>query len=121
MDDLLRVRGSQRRRDLPEDPQRARLVAADAADALDVVAQALPAQELHHDVRAAVVDVAVEHLDDAGVLDHRRRARLGEEAADQLGRVAEVAQQEFDRRLARDVLVLGEIDLAHAPLTELFD
>jgi len=35
--------------------------------------------------------------------------------------VAEIAQQEFDRRLARDVLVLGEIDLAHPALAELVD
>ena len=68
-----------------------------------------------------LVDVAVEDLDDARVLDHRRRARLGEETAHELGRVAEVAEQEFDRRFARDVLVLGEINLAHAPLAELFD
>ena len=82
--------------------------------ALDVAAQAVAAQQLHHDERAPVgVNLAVQHLDDTGVLDQGGRARLIEEAHHDLLRSAELRQQELYRCPPRDVLVLGQIHLPH--------
>ena len=74
---------------------------------------------LHHDVReprvrgARVVDVR-----DVGVIHHRERLLLGAEARDDLARVAARAQH-LDRDLTSNRLVLlSQIDGAHAALPE---
>ena len=112
------VRGRQRVGDLSGQEHRA--ADRDAPVVAELAAQALADQVLHHDVRVAVgQDAAVEDVDDPGVTDQRRRARLVEEPRDDLLVRGELGQQDLDRRLARDVLVLAQVDRAHAPLTEL--
>ena len=99
---------------LAADRERARHVAVELAVVLEVGAQVFAAQQLHHDERAPVgVNFAVQHLDDARVLDQGRRPRLVEEAPDDLLRAAQLRQQELYRGAPRDVLVLGQIHLSH--------
>ena len=82
--------------------------------------QRLAVQVLHHDVGAAGrIDLAVEHLDDAGVRDRRRRARLQEKSLQQIGAADQLARQQLDRRFALQVPVLGQIHLAHRAAAQL--
>ncbi len=84
--------------------------------------QGFAAQELHHDVRAPLgVHLAIEDLHDAGVVDQRGRPGLGEEPFQQVGASDELLQQHLDGRLPVQVAVLGQIDRAHSPLTELVE
>ena len=118
VDDPLAVRRRQRVGDVPGQEHRA--AGREAPAAAQVAAQALAHQVLHHDVGVAVgQDAAVDDVDDSGVPDQRRRARLVEEPRDDLLVRGELRQQYLDRRLAGDVLVLAQVDRAHAPLTEL--
>ena len=99
--------------DLSHDPQRG--VEIEAADALEAVREALPVQQLHHDVGAtALVALAVDDLDDARVLDPRSGPRLGEEPSDHVLVRRELGQQDLDRGLPVDVTVLSQEHLTHA-------
>ena len=60
----------------------------------------------------------VEDLDDAGVADRGRRARLVEEALRELGVVGQARAQDLDRGAPPDPRVLGEVDDAHAAFTD---
>jgi hypothetical protein len=78
------------------------------------LAQARPGQELHHQVRLAVVDAQVEDRDHPGVSQGRQRARLGLEAGveDRRRHAVEVADA-LDRDLAAEPIVVGPHDRAH--------
>ena len=76
--------------------------------------QRLALEALHHQICASVPRVAaVDHLDDAGMLDAGGGLRLAQELRDG-GRVAaQLGRQHLDRRLAADQRVLGQIHGAH--------
>src|SRR6185369_12292541 len=62
------------------DPRR-RLAGPEAARALEALIEALAFEELHHEVRRAVLRLThVVHVDDGGVLDLPAGARFEEEA-----------------------------------------
>ena len=60
----------------------------------------------------------VEDLDDVLVRDHVDRARLVEEAGDDVGIARQHGVQQLDRHLAAEDRVLGEIDDAHSALAQ---
>ncbi len=80
------VRGGQRAQHPQADP--GGLARLDAADVLDLVGQRVALDELHHDPRPAVVVEHVVQGDDGGVVDPRRRARLGPGTGEQNGLLA---------------------------------
>jgi len=77
------------------------------------IAQGFALEQLHDQVDAPVlVHVAVEHVDDAGVVDERGRPRLGEEAGDHLVIARELQEKQLDRRFAVEMKVLCSIHLS---------
>ena len=77
--------------------------------------------QLHHEVRPAVVQPAVEHLGDVRVVHERQRLPLGVEPGQHLLRVHPGLDQ-FDRDKPLDRLGLpGPPDRAHAPLADQLD
>ncbi len=87
--------------------------------AADRVAQRLARQVLHDEVRLTVGGLAeVEDLDDVLVRDHVDRARLVEEAGDDVGIARQNGVQQLDRHLAAEDRVLGEVDDAHSALAQ---
>jgi len=84
--------------------------------AVDHRAEARAGEQLHDEVRAAVREVAeVEDVDDVGVLDPCRGARLAQEAVDAV-RVAlqHTPVQHLERARPAERGMLGLIDAAHA-------
>ena len=117
MDDVLGVGRGQGCCALPRDPQR--LDHRKLAHAIHALGERLAFEQLHHDVRGRVVVVAeVEDLHDAAIGDGRGRARLVEEALDDLGLLRELWVQRLHRRLAPEQHVLCEEHVAHAALTD---
>ena len=114
-----RVGGGQRLRELRDHRQREGESRVEPRDASDVGRERLALEVLHHDERLLVDDVAVEHLDDPGMADRRRRARLAEETLEDGGLLRELREQHLDRSAALDAAVLGEIHPAHASPSQL--
>ena len=82
--------------------------------ARDALAEVLALDELHgHEVDAVGIADLVDR-DDVRVVERRRRARLALETAHALLVLGEAHRQQFQRRLAVQRDVLGEINLAHA-------
>jgi len=82
-------------------------------------AQALALEQLHHQVgRAVLAHPGVEDLDDVGVADGVRRARLVEQPAEHLlvGHVLTV--EHLHRHPTTDARVLGQVHGAHSPLPQ---
>ncbi len=77
----------------------------------------LPANPLHGEVEAAVLDAQVVDGDDRGVLELALDARLAQEALARLGRL-DVGVHDLGRDAPADALVLAQADLAHAAGTE---
>src|SRR6185436_7854348 len=74
----------------------------------------LPAQELHHEVRLAVVGPAeVEHGDRVRVIELARRACLRHEAERRVLVRKEVRVDDLDRHRAAERALLGPIDASH--------
>jgi hypothetical protein len=94
VDDPGGVRGGERAGGLRGDAPR--LGVAHAPDAPEPRGEVLALEQLHHDVRDARRQrPAVEHLDDAGVTDRVRGARLVEEALEDLGVVGQAGRRIF--------------------------
>ena len=75
----------------------------------------LALQVLHHEEDRAVVRLAeVGDVDDVGVVDEARRARLAQEALDRLLAAAVAVVEDLHRHLFADVDVLAAVDDAHA-------
>jgi hypothetical protein len=101
------------------DDQRDCLLRRHLALALDARGERLPAQQLHHQIRDAVLrDAGVEDLDDVGVADGVGRTRFVDETRERLLVVAQLGPQHFDRHLAADAGVFSEIHRAHSTLAE---
>ena len=64
------------------------------------------------------MDRAVVDLDDAWVLNDIRGPRLGEESVYEIAVRGELRAKHLDGGYAIDVLVLGQVYLAHAALTD---
>ncbi len=79
----------------------------------------LAAHELHGEKRNAVRLLDRVDRDDVGVVQRRDGARLAPEALDPLRRSRHLGRQDLERDLARELRVLGQVDLAHAALAEL--
>src|ERR1044071_328029 len=89
------VGGVERPEHLDRDLRRERRI--ERAAAREEAGQVLAAQQFHGDVRLAVGQPAeVEDLDDAGVADRARRARLLEEAVADDAVLGELRQQHLD-------------------------
>jgi hypothetical protein len=92
------------------------------ASRVEVLPQGEALQALHHDVgMPARMDVAIQDPNNAFVLDHRSRTRLGEESGQQLRAIGELAVKDLDGRFAAQVPVLGQIDHAHPTAAQLGD
>ena len=114
MDDPMGVGRIERRRGLVEPVERA----ADGLRplALEAIGQRSPGEVLHHDVGAPAVLADVEDRDCArGVRQSGDGERLTREAAADRIVVGETAREQLDRDDAREVGVLGPVNLAHAP------
>jgi hypothetical protein len=71
-------------------------------------------EQLHDQVGGAVLGVAeIEDLDDAGVVDRRRRAGLVEEPIDDAVVVRDVGVEQLDRGAPAEQRVLAEVDRPH--------
>jgi hypothetical protein len=92
---------------------------AASSAAREPAGQRLAAQQLHREVRATVVDAAVEHRDDPGVLDACGRLALLHEALANLGVGDVVGEQNLDRDLALELGVTRRKDHAKRALAKL--
>ena len=120
VDDAHVVRGLQRVTDLPDDahrPGHARLLARQQ------LGEALALEHLHHAVHPGpprdrgLLD-EVEDLHDVRVVDLVDRARLVEEALDEVGVLRVLGPQHLHRRRPTEAHVPGLEDPAHRPLAE---
>jgi hypothetical protein len=119
VDDLGGMRRAQGRRDLARDLDRDRRLQRAVREP---VGQRLALEQLHRDERAAiglgagVRDLtALEHGDDAEVIDLCGRARLLEEALEQLGIRRVLRQQELQRAVAIELRVTRHEHHAESP------
>src|SRR5262249_20694438 len=81
-----------------------------------------PLEVLHDEVRrAAGVKAEIEDVDEARVLDHRRRARFVEEAVHHVRVAREFRHEDLHRRAPTDELVLREVHDAHPPRADLLE
>ena len=78
------------------------------------VAQGDPGQVFHDEVGRVAVLPLVEDVDDVGVREASRRARLLDEALLELAVVGEVAVHDLDRDAALEAQVGREVDGRHA-------
>ncbi len=118
MDDTARVRRSERARDLAHDAQR--VGHGEHAAAVESAVEPLAVEQLHDDVCTAVGMVSeVEDLDDAGVRDRGRGARLVEEPRDDLGTTRELGVEHLECRTSAEHRVFCDPDLAHPARTDL--
>ena len=85
-----------------------------------MLSQALALDELHDEEMAAVGFFRVVRLDDAGMGELCQRLGLPLETGDGAGIVDAALGQHLDGDAAIKALVVGQIDLAHAALAELF-
>src|SRR5262249_41849369 len=104
MDDPLRVRRLERIGDLDADVEQ--LVELEAA-LLGVLRERLALEELHDDVRTALVLLDRVDRADAGMVQRRRRARLALEAVERRGIGEALLGEELERDLAAETAVLG--------------
>jgi hypothetical protein len=85
----------------------------------DLVREIVPLEQLHDEVRHAVVRADVEHRDDVRVLDARRGPSLSEKA--RRGRLArrEVRVERLDGDALAEILVLPLVHRRHRALADL--
>ena len=102
VDDAAIVRGGERVGELARD--RDDLRRRQRAAMVDEVRQALALEQLHHEVRPAVGEVAeVEHVDDVGVSNARGRARLAQEVLRRGGlALDDLVAQDLERVVAAE-------------------
>ncbi len=118
MDDVLRVRGIERVRNL--DPQLDELLGSERPPG-DAMLQRLPFEELHHDKGLTRVLVDVVDRADVRVIQRRRGARLALKAFERLTVVREIAGEELQRDLPAKLHVFTLVDDPHAAATEFLD
>ena len=118
VDDPFVVSRRQRPADLGEDVHRARN--RQDLDLVEQGAHLLAVEELHDDVRGAIVHlVHVGHAEDVGVLELRGGDRLAPEPLQSLGIAREVRVQRLDREALAQGDVAAEVDLPHAAFADL--
>ena len=110
VDDPVRVSGRDRARDLQAHTQHE--FDRQRAMAFDAVVQILAAQTLHDHEADTVLFDPVEDIDDAGVADARRGARLLDQAFRGL-RLDRLRQERLERDLPAQLDVLGLVHGAH--------
>ena len=86
---------------------------------LELVAEALPLQVLHHEVGLPLLgDAEIHYVDDISMLDGRSGLGLSEKTLDDILSGRELGVEELDRHLLADGDVLTEVHRPHAPLSE---
>ncbi len=101
VDDVLPVRGGERAHDRDEDLER--LLHREPAARREVAPQAGAVEQLLHDVVRPVAPLPdLEHVDDVGVVDARRRARLAAEAVHHVRSPGDVRVQHLERHVPPD-------------------
>ena len=112
VDDVGGVRRLERAGDLRGDQQRPFEVQRPVA--VDQLLEVRAVEVLHHEVERAVGRRArIGDVDDVGVADLRRRARLAPKSFDQVGAGVEAGVQHLDRDAPPDVDVVRLVDAAH--------
>ncbi len=118
MHDALLVRVVERARQLDADLDdvlgRHRLVR------LQRLGERLPLDELHRDVRMALVFADVEHRHDVGVRKHAGALRLAQEPAVVLAVEAQLRLEELDRQRPVDLGIVGLVHAGHRPFADDF-
>jgi GAF domain-containing protein len=85
----------------------------------DQLLEAAPLDHLHGDVVRALGLAAVVDGDDVRMGEARRRLRLAPEALDEEVVVRVAVVEDLDRDAAAELLVLGQVDVRHAPGAQL--
>ena len=85
---------------------------------VELVRERAAVHVLHDDVRVAVVLARVVDLDDVGVGESRREARLADEAVAEDGVIGQVAGEHLDRHRPVELVVPRKVDDGHAPAAE---
>ena len=85
---------------------------------VELVRERAAVHVLHDDVRVAVVLARVVDLDDVGVGEPRREARLADEAVSEDGVVGQVAGEHLDRHRPLELVVPRKVDDGHAAAAE---
>jgi hypothetical protein len=81
----------------------------------------LAVQELHHQIRHALFDPDVVHLDDVGMAHARETLSLTQKARDGLALAARRGAQHLERHALAQPRVQRGIDVAHAPRAEILE
>ena len=89
------------------------LVHGQAALLLDAALQRSALDVLEDDVRATVVLAGVDHADEVGMREPRRRPRLAAEALELVVLLGDLAMKELDRDRAIEDLVERQVDGRH--------
>ncbi len=116
VDDAPLVRARQAQRDLPCDVLG---LGGFQGPGSEPVTQAGALHQLHREVHAAVGLSDVVDRGDVGVVDHRSRPRLADEPASPLLVPRHGLRQDLQRDLTAEPRVLGAVDDAHSPLSQL--
>ena len=85
---------------------------------VELVRERTAVHVLHDDVRVAVVLARVVDLDDVGVGEARREARLADEAVSEDRVVGQVAGEHLDRHRPLELVVPRKVDDGHAAAAE---
>ena len=99
-------------------PEPGRLVGLEPAAPREQVGDRLAVDELHHDVRPALVLARVEDPDDVRVRQPRREPGLAQEPGAELRVAPEVLGEQLDGDRPVQLLVVGAEDGGHAAVTE---
>ena len=117
VDDAGLMRGTERRCDLPRDPQGA--AQRKTAHPIDLGGQQRAFEKLEHDVGHTLTREAhVRRFDDVGMAECASGARLVHEALEDVGVLGEGGAQQLERDAALDQLVFGEEHGPHPALIE---
>ncbi len=81
----------------------------------------LAVDQLHHEVRALVVDAEVVDRHDAGVAERRSSVSLLAKSRDEVGVAPEFPVEDLDGDIAAELAVGGAVDRGHAALAQQLD
>ncbi len=120
MHDAARVRGDQCSHHRHEYQERLRRIDPTPWARVQVRLQRLAFEKLLDDVRrtALSIDIEVEHLNDVGVCDGRRRSRFAQEALDDFRTLRPLSAQNLERDEAASIEILCSKHCAHTAFAQ---